>query len=120
MLCGFGRVGQNIARVLEELGFEYIALDNDPARVRAARQAGDPIVYGDAGQAEVLESVGLDRASVVVISFADSDDGAAHLAAVRQQRPEVPILVRTQDDTRLVELQKAGASRWCPRLSKQR
>ena len=40
ILCGFGRVGQNIARVLESQGFEYIALDLDPARIRAARQAG--------------------------------------------------------------------------------
>jgi len=114
LLCGFGRVGQNIARVLEEMGFEYIALDNNPARVRAARQAGDPIVYGDAGQEEVLESVGLDRVSVVVISFADSSLALRILAAVRQLRPGVPILVRTQDDTRLVELQKAGASSVVP------
>jgi len=34
--------GQNVARVLETEGFEYIALDLDPARIRAARQAGDP------------------------------------------------------------------------------
>jgi CPA2 family monovalent cation:H+ antiporter-2 len=114
LLCGFGRVGQNIARVLEDLGFEYIAIDNNPARVRAARQAGDPVVYGDAGQEEVLENVGLDRASVVVVSFADSMLALRILAAVRAQRPEVPILVRTQDDTRLAELQKAGASSVVP------
>ena len=47
ILCGFGRVGQNIARVLESQGFEYIALDLDPARIRAARQAGDPVIFGD-------------------------------------------------------------------------
>ena len=41
VLCGFGRVGQNIARVLESQGFEYIAVDLDPKRVRPARQAGD-------------------------------------------------------------------------------
>ena len=40
ILCGFGRVGQNVARVLESQGFEYIALDLDPARIRAARCAG--------------------------------------------------------------------------------
>ncbi|HKE45810.1 MAG TPA: cation:proton antiporter [Steroidobacteraceae bacterium] len=114
LLCGFGRVGQNIARVLEDLGFEYIAVDNNPARVRAARQAGDPVVYGDAGQEEVLENVGLDRASVVVISFADSMLALRIIAAVRAQRPGVPILVRTQDDTRLLELQKAGASTVVP------
>ena len=51
VICGFGRVGQNIARVLEQTGFEYIALDVDPQRIRAGRQAGDPVMYGDAGAA---------------------------------------------------------------------
>lgn len=40
ILCGYGRVGQQVARVLESQGFEYIALDLDPVRIRAARQAG--------------------------------------------------------------------------------
>ena len=48
ILCGFGRVGQNLARALEKHAFEYIALDMDPRRVQQARQAGDPVVYGDA------------------------------------------------------------------------
>ena len=54
IICGFGRVGQNLARVLESRGLEFIALDLDPFRVRDARQAGDPVVYGDASEPEVL------------------------------------------------------------------
>src|SRR5258708_32234675 len=61
VICGFGRVGQNIARVLEQTGFEYIALDIDPYRIRVGRQAGDPAIYGDAGQANVHENVALTR-----------------------------------------------------------
>ena len=49
ILCGFGRVGQNVARVLESQGFEYIALDLDPARIAAARQAGLPGPAPDGG-----------------------------------------------------------------------
>jgi CPA2 family monovalent cation:H+ antiporter-2 len=114
LICGFGRVGQNIARVLEQLGYEYIAVDMDPGRVRAARQAGDPVVYGDAGNPEVLELVGLDRSSVVVISFADNALALHTLGAIRRERPNVPILVRTQDDSHLAQLQKAGASSVVP------
>jgi K+:H+ antiporter len=114
LICGFGRVGQNIARVLEQLGFEYIAVDLDPGRVRAARQAGDPVVYGDAGSPEVLELVGLDRSSVVVISFADTALALHSLDTIRKERPNVPVLVRTQDDSHLAELQKAGASSVVP------
>jgi CPA2 family monovalent cation:H+ antiporter-2 len=114
VICGFGRVGQNIARVLEQTGFEYIALDVDPYRIRTGRQAGDPVVYGDAGQVKVLENVGLAHASVVVITFANPDVALRILRSVRELRLDVPILVRTQDDTKLEVLQSAGATEVVP------
>ena len=114
VICGFGRVGQNIARVLEQTGFEYIALDVDPSRIRTGRQVGDPVVYGDAGQVKVLENVGVAHASVVVITFANPDVALRILRSVRELRTDVPILVRTQDDTKLEELQAAGATEVVP------
>ena len=114
VICGFGRVGQNIARVLEQTGFEYIALDLDPQRIRAGRQAGDPVVYGDAGQLEVLQNVGLARASCVVVTFASPAVSLRILRSARSLRADVPILVRTQDDARLDELQAAGATEVVP------
>ena len=114
VICGFGRVGQNIARVLEQTGFEYIALDLDAYRIRAGRQAGDPVIYGDAGEAKVLENVGVARASCVVITFANPEVALRILRAVRELRGDVPILVRTQDDTKLEQLQSAGATEVVP------
>ncbi|MBS0613809.1 MAG: cation:proton antiporter [Proteobacteria bacterium] len=114
IICGFGRVGQNIARVLEQTGFEYIALDLDPVRIRAGRQAGEPVVYGDAKQIEVMENVGLASASVVVITFASPAVSLRILHAVRKIRTGVPVLVRTQDDSRLEDLQRAGATEVVP------
>lgn len=114
LICGFGRVGQNIARALERVGFEYLAIDLDPTRVRVARTAGDPVIYGDAGQPEVLESVGLGHVTVVVVSFSDPALAIRIVGAVRRLRRDVPILVRTQDDSRLVELQKIGATSIVP------
>jgi len=114
VICGFGRVGQNIARVLEQTGFEYIALDLDPYRIRLGRQAGDPVMYGDAGQIKVLENVGVARASCVVITFANPEVALRILRAVRELRGDVPVLVRTQDDSRLEELQSAGATEVVP------
>jgi monovalent cation:H+ antiporter-2, CPA2 family len=114
ILCGFGRVGQNIARVLERAGFEYLALDVDPYRIRAGRQAGDAVMFGDPGQAAVLQSVGLEHASCVVITFANAPVALRVLRAVRSLRQDVPVLVRTQDDTLLGELQGAGATEVVP------
>jgi len=114
VICGFGRVGQNIARVLEKKGFEYIALEVDAYRIRMGRQAGDSIIYGDAGQAEVLQNVGVEHASCVVITFANPSVSLRILRAVRGLRPDVPVLVRTQDDAQLEELQAAGATEVVP------
>jgi len=114
VICGFGRVGQNIARVLEQTGFEYIALDLDPYRIRLGRQAGDPVIYGDAGQEEVLENVGIAHASCVVVTFTKPEVALRILRSVRELRPNVPVLVRTQDDSKLEELQAAGATEVVP------
>ena len=110
ILCGFGRVGQNVARVLERQGFEYIALDLDPARIRAARQAGDPVMFGDSADEEMLAKAGIAHANAVVISFSDPATALGILRSARRMHPDLPVLVRTADDSRLKELQDAGAT----------
>jgi len=114
VLCGFGRVGQNIARVLESLGFEYLAVDLDPARIRLARNAGDNVVFGDSADEELLRQVGLDTASAVIITFADPAVAVGIARSVRRLRADVPLLVRTQDDAGLAELTAAGVTEVVP------
>jgi CPA2 family monovalent cation:H+ antiporter-2 len=114
IVCGFGRVGQNIARVLERQKFSYIALDMDPQRVRAAIGAGDPVVFGDGSHPEMLSAVGLEHCRALVLTFAEPDVSMGILKAVRELRPDVPVLVRTQDDAKLEALQSAGATEVVP------
>ena len=114
IICGYGRVGQNLARVIEARGLEFIALDLDPHRVRDARQAGDPVVYGDAAQPGVLRALGLERASMLVVSFSDPQVALGVVRSARGLRADLPILVRTEDDARLDELQAAGATEVIP------
>jgi CPA2 family monovalent cation:H+ antiporter-2 len=114
ILCGYGRVGQNVARVLETEGFEFLAMDLDPVRVRAALAAGDAVVYGDAADEGVLRSAGLERANAVVVTFSDTARSLAIVRAVRRVRSELPILVRASDDAHLEELLAAGATEVVP------
>lgn len=114
VLCGYGRVGQNVARVLDNLGFEYLAMDLDPFRVRTAREAGDPVIYGDAADEHMLQAVGLGHASAVVVTFSDPERALRIVAAVRRQRQDVPLLVRTADDSQLERLRAAGATEVVP------
>ncbi len=114
ILCGYGRVGQNIARVLESQGFEYIAVDLDPRRVAPARQAGHAVIFGDSANEDVLEGCGLASASAVVVSFADPAVSMAIVRSVRRLRGDVPVLVRTADDAGIDELRAVGATEVVP------
>ncbi len=114
ILCGYGRVGQNVARVLETEGFEFLAMDLDPVRVRAALAAGDAVIYGDAADEGVLRSAGLERANAVVVTFSDTARSLAIVRAVRRSRSDLPILVRATDDAHLEELLAAGATEVVP------
>ncbi|POZ59998.1 monovalent cation:proton antiporter family protein [Chromobacterium alticapitis] len=109
LICGYGRSGQALARLLETENINMFALDMDPERVREAGEAGDQVVFGDAGKKEVLIAAGLMRAKVVVVTFADTHAALRILHAVREARPELPVIVRTVDDSEMDVLRRAGA-----------
>ena len=114
IICGYGRCGQNLARMLERVDIPYMALDLDPDRVRQAAAAGDSVVYGDAARLQALVAAGLVRASAVVITYLDTPGAKRVLANIRSHAPQVPVIVRTQDDHELEALQKAGATEVVP------
>jgi CPA2 family monovalent cation:H+ antiporter-2 len=114
IVCGFGRNGQYLGRLLEQEGITYIALDLDPERVREAAAAGETVVFGDAAKRETLMAAGIARASVVVITYADTDAALRAMSQVRACRPDVPVVVRTADEVDLERLQEAGAAEVVP------
>ena len=110
ILCGYGRSGQNLSRLLERESIPFIALDLDPQRIQEARAAGETVVYGDAAKREVLIAAGLMRAKVLVVSYSDTVSALRILSHVRALRPELPVVVRTLDDTDIDRLKEAGAA----------
>jgi CPA2 family monovalent cation:H+ antiporter-2 len=114
IICGFGRSGQNLARLLEPERIPYMALDLDPDRVRQAAAAGRSVVFGDAARLQSLMAAGLARASAVVVTYHDTPSALKILALVREHAPKVPVLVRTLDDTDMDRLRAAGATEVVP------
>ena len=114
IICGYGRCGQNLARMLEGEGIPYMALDLDPDRVRKAAAAGDSVVFGDAARLQALMAAGLARASAVVITYLDVPGALKVMSHTRAHAPHVPVIVRTQDDHDLEKLQQAGATEVVP------
>jgi len=114
IIAGYGRSGQNLARLLTQEAIPYMALDLDPDRVRQAAAAGDSVVFGDAARLPSLMAAGLARASAVVVTYLEAGAALKVLAHTRSHAPQVPVIVRTQDDHHLEQLQLAGATEVVP------
>ncbi|MBU6486351.1 MAG: cation:proton antiporter [Burkholderiales bacterium] len=116
IICGYGRAGQNLARMLEHEGLPYVALDLDPDRVTAAAAAGESVVFGDAARRESLVSAGIHRAAAVAITYANTPSALRVLHHVHELEPALPVIVRTVDDADLEKLLAAGATEVIPEI----
>lgn len=114
IICGYGRIGQNVARLLQEEEVPFVALDLDASRVKEARLSGDPVVYGDASELSLLQAIGLDHCRLLLISHDDLGAAEKTINQVRQLQPSLPIMVRTRDDQPVEQLLRAGASEVVP------
>ena len=114
IIAGYGRSGQNLARLLDGEKIPYMALDLDPDRVRQAAAAGQSVVFGDAARLQSLMAAGLARASAVVVSYHDTPSALKILRLVQAHAPKVPVIVRTIDDSDIEKLQAAGATEVVP------
>ncbi len=110
VICGYGRSGQNLGRLLEKESIPFIALDVDPQRIRDAVAAGESVVFGDAARREVLVAAGLLRAKAVAITYSDTTSALTILRCVQELRPGLPVVVRTKDDSDIDRLKEAGAA----------
>jgi len=110
IICGYGRSGQALAHFMKQENIRCIALDLDPHRVREAMSAGESVVYGDAAKREVLLAAGLMRAKTLVITYDDKHSALKILQHVNEVRPDLPVVVRTADDTHIEALKQAGAA----------
>jgi CPA2 family monovalent cation:H+ antiporter-2 len=114
IICGYGRCGQNLARLLKAQNIPYMALDLDPDRVNGALAQGDHVAFGDAARLQSLMAVGLARASAVVVTYLDNASSLRVVALAREHAPKVPVVVRTKDDRDLEKFQAAGATEVVP------
>ena len=114
LICGYGRSGQAMARVLAQQGIATMALDLDPDRVQQAQAAGQAVAFGDAARPQALIAAGLNRASAVAITYLDTHSVLQVLTTIRAHAPQLPIIVRTQTDRELERLRAAGATEVVP------
>ncbi len=110
ILCGYGRIGQNIASLLEQQKVPYLALDLDPAYIQEADLAGVPALYADATHPQILEKAGIHNAKALVIGFNDPHSAIKVLQHVKNLNPKLPTIVRCRNEIELTQLQAHGAT----------
>jgi len=123
LICGFGRSGQYLARLLDTEGVGFVALDHDPERVREAIGgiggsvgSAQNVVFGDARRREALIAAGVERARALAVSFADVEAALKIVATARSIRADLPIVVRTTDEEPIERLLAAGATEVVPEV----
>ena len=115
IICGYGRVGQAIGRVLMGEQHRFVAVDDNPEQIQKDA-AQKNVHYGDSRRPELLAALGLNRARLVVIAIDDADGAMTIIQAIRHINSTIDIIVRTQDDSQTTELKAAGATEVIPEV----
>ena len=114
IVVGYGLNGQNLARVLKEVGIPYRVLEMDPDLVRSARAGGEPISFGDGTRPELLQQVGIAKARVLVVAISDPAATARLVSQARRLRTDLYIIVRTRYVAEIDHLYRLGANQVIP------
>ncbi len=116
ILCGYGRSGQYLGRFLKEENIPFVALDIDPTRVHEATVAGEHVMYGDASRNAVLHAAGAENAKALIVSYSDMRSSMKILHVTQENYPNLPVIVRTSDETHMEDFRRAGATEVVPEV----
>lgn len=111
IICGYGRVGREIASDLQARRERFVIVDQDDERLAPARAEGIPVVHGDATEEPVLLEAGIRRAQALVAA-ADSDVGNTYIVlTARSLNSSLFIVARAGTDSAEQRMVSAGANR---------
>lgn len=116
ILCGYGRTGEQIGRFLTDENIPFVAIDLNPAAIKQTPPVGGVLVFGNPAKLEVLKAAGLGRCQAVIVAYHDVHSAERVLQLVRQERKNIPVVVRAADDTTVEKLKRAGATEVIPEV----
>ncbi|BCR04358.1 sodium/hydrogen exchanger [Desulfuromonas versatilis] len=108
VIAGGGRVGQHIARVLEQLEISFVIIELDYRRIEECKAAGFPAIYGDASQAVVLEAAHIAHAKQLLITLPAITVAQSIVRQVRLLNSELNIVVRAEGEEQMASLYGQG------------
>jgi len=110
VLLGFGRVGRMVADMLVEHDRPYLAVDSDIDAIKAARQDGYAVLFGDAARNDFADRLQLGQAAALVLTMDEPVLVARIARRIRQAFPDLPIIARARDSAHAATLYRAGVT----------
>ena len=110
VICGCGRVGRNLGRVLERRNLSRLVIDIDPRVIESLRARGVPAVYGDASNPHILAQARLEKARVMVVTFADPMATELALKNALRINPKLYVVARVHGDEEAEVLRDMGVA----------
>jgi len=111
ILCGFGRVGEEIAREFASRGTPFVVIESNQEAIERCRQRGHLLLMGDATTDAILKDAGIDRARVL-LAASDSDAGNTFITlTAKAMKPDLFVVARAAHPESEPRLVRAGADR---------
>jgi voltage-gated potassium channel len=111
VICGFGRVGRQVARDLRAAGARYVVVDHNADALEVAREVGVRFLEGSPSDDDVLVAAGIDRARAVIACVDSDAENIFITLTARELRPDVTIVARASEEDSESKLRRAGADR---------
>jgi voltage-gated potassium channel len=111
IICGFGRVGRQVARDLHAAGARYVVIDHNPENREYVPDVGARFIEGEPSDEGILRAAGIDRARGVIACVDSDAENIFVTLTVRELRPEISIVARASAEESETKLMRAGATR---------
>jgi CPA2 family monovalent cation:H+ antiporter-2 len=109
IIAGVGRFGGVVNRVLLAAGYKTVVLDHHAEHLDMLRAFGLKVFYGDATRPNMLHAAGIEHAQMLVVAIDDREKATEVVRYVRQNYPQVHVLVRAVNRHHVYELWGSGA-----------
>lgn len=110
IICGFGRVGKMVARMLSHSKVPFVVIDINAGRVTEGKEDGVPVFRGDASRTDTLQHMQIERAQAVIVTIENKITVRRTLHMVREHDPYIPVIIRARDFKDAKSLEEGGAT----------
>ena len=110
VICGHGRTGRYLGRILDARNFSYLVIDMDPRVIDFLKERGIPYIYGDASNPEIISRSSLEKCKVLVITFPDPIATELTVRNALKVNPKLDVVARVHSDSEVEALRKMGVA----------